>query len=125
MTILEWMGAATRYTFDETIFQKIAVDREISVTQDATTLTFEQKELLTADLIFTAVVLSPSSTSSESMLHNNFQHSYGSESISNEKRNSDIKWMKYIYQKYNDPKFDYLNSISTNKIRIISIQDVI
>jgi len=123
MTILEWLKASSRYTFEDTIFQKIALDREIGVDENATTLTVEQKELLTADIIFTAIMLSPSSTALQLKSHGGFQVQVGSESFSNEKRISDMNFMKSVYKKYNDPKFDLFNT--TQPIQILPIEDIL
>jgi hypothetical protein len=124
MTILDWLKATSRYTFEDTIFQKIAIDREISVTEDVTTLTVEQKELLTADIIFTAVVLSPSSTALQLKSHGGAQYQRGSETISKEKRFIDMNLMKSIYKKYDDPRYYQLSETSA-LIQIIPIEDVL
>ena len=124
MTILEWMKAKTRYNFEDTTFQAIAIDREITDTDDASTLTVRDKELLTADILFTALVLSPSSTSSFSASHNNFQKKEGGETITAASREFDMRWMKSIYAKYADPNYDIINS-SERKIKLLSITDEI
>ena len=122
MTILEWMKVSTRYNFEDTTYEKIGIDREISVADNATTLTIENKELLTADIIFTAVILSPSSTASMSVSHNNFQKTIGSESDTY--RAQKIAYMKAIYKKYGDPNYDLLNDV-VQPIRFIKITDEI
>ena len=122
MTILEWMKVTTRFNFEDTTYEKIGNDREISVADNAMTLTVENKELLTADIIFTAVMLSPSSTASMSVSHNNFQKTIGSESDAY--RAQKIAYMKAIYQKYGDPNYDLLNSV-VQPIRFIKITDEI
>lgn len=125
MTILEWLKASTRYTFEDTTFQAIAIDREINDTaQDVTTLSIRDKELLTADIIFVAIVLSPSNTASKTSSHNNFELQVGSEISSTEKRNFDISMMTSIYKKYEDPKYDLVNG-SKQTIKIIPIEDII
>ena len=122
MTILEWMKVSTRYNFEDTTYEKIGIDREISVANDAMTLTVENKELLTADIIFTAVILSPSSTASMSVSHNNFQKTIGSESDTY--RAQKIAYMKAIYKKYGDSRYDLLNDV-VQPIRFIKITDEI
>ena len=124
MTILEWMKAKTRYNFEDTTFQAIAIDREITDADDASTLTVRDKELLTADILFTVLVLSPSSTSSFSASHNNFQKEEGGETITAASREFDMRWMKSIYAKYADPNYDIINS-SERKIKLLSITDEI
>ena len=122
MTILEWLKASSRYNFEETTFQMIALDREITVTNDVTTLSVRDKELLKADIIFTAVMFSPSSTASQSLQHNNFVKAIGSESDIYQA--SKISYAKSIYLKYNDPKYDVLND-TTPCIKFLKIEDEI
>ena len=81
MTVLEWLKASTRYTFDEKTFVKIAYDRECDPDADVygNSVTKQQRELMTADIIFTAVLLSPSNTASLSQSHNGYQKTIGQE----------------------------------------------
>lgn len=122
MTVLEWLKASTRYTFEDATFVKIALDREITVTDDVTTLSVRDKELLTADMIFSAVMFSPSSTSSQSYQHNGFVRNIGSETDIYQSQK--INYAKSIYKNYGDPKYDALESLNP-KIKTISITDVI
>ena len=65
MTVLEWLKASTRYSFDEPTFVKIALDRDCNPSDDVydpNVVSKRQRELMTADIIFTAVLLSPSNT---------------------------------------------------------------
>lgn len=121
MTILEWLKASTRYTFEETTFQKIALDREINDADDATTLTIRDKELLQADIIFTAVMFSPSSTSSQSASHNGFSKSIGSETDLYQGKK--ISYALSVYKKYEDPNYDILND-SRPTIKLLTIEDI-
>ena len=84
MTVLDWLKGITRYNFEDTTFQTIALGRSVGIDDDISNLNAENKELLTADIIFTAVVLSPSSTSSSSISHGGFQMSKGSETDQNQ-----------------------------------------
>ncbi|MFA6728466.1 MAG: hypothetical protein WCS17_09680 [Prevotella sp.] len=124
MTILEWLKASTRYNFEDIIFQKIALDRGLVETDSATTLSVRDKELLMADMMFIALITSPSSTASQTALHNSFQRTIGTEQNTDEKRKSDIGIMKSIYKKYNDEKY-YLIDGGTKKITFPIIEDLI
>ena len=74
MTILEWMKASTRFSFEDINLKSIALGREINDTSvEVTTLATREKELLRADMILFVFIGSPSSIASESILHNNFQ----------------------------------------------------
>jgi hypothetical protein len=123
MTILEWLSSSCRYSFEENTFMRIALDRGITdVNEDAMTLTKEQKDLMTADIIFTAVLLSPSSTASQSASHNNFQRTVGSET--DIYQSNKISYALGIYKRYNDPNYEVLIS-ARPKIKLLKIIDVI
>ena len=123
MTVLEWLKASTRYTFEEQTFIKIALDRECDPDADVygDDVTKRQRELMTADIIFTAILLSPSNTSSLQQSHNGFQKTVGSEQdfYQDEK----IKYAIKIYNKYDDERAEILEN-SRRKIKFIPIEDV-
>jgi dissimilatory sulfite reductase (desulfoviridin) alpha/beta subunit len=76
---------------------------------------------MTADIIFTAILLSPSNTSSLQQSHNGFQKTVGSEQdfYQDEK----IKYAIKIYNKYDDERAEILEN-SRRKIKFIPIEDV-
>ena len=123
MTVLEWLKASTRYTFEEQTFIKIALDRECDPDADVygDDVTKRQRELMTADIIFTAVLLSPSNTASLSQSHNGYQKTIGQEQdfYQDEK----IKYAIRMYKLYDDEKAEILEGIQ-KKIRFIPIEDV-
>lgn len=126
MTVLEWLKASTRYTFDDATFEKIACDRECNPSSEvySSEVTKRQRELMTADIIFTAVLLSPSNTASISQSHNGYQKSVGQEQdfYQDEK----IKYAIRIYNTYGDDRGDTLEELSNSKkIRTIPIVDII
>ena len=125
MTVLDWLKASTRYTFDTVTFEKIALDRECDPNDDVygERVTKRQRELMTADIIFTAVLLSPSNTASLSQSHNGYQKTVGQEQdfYQDEK----IKYAIRIYNTYGDDRGDALEELqSSKKIRFIPIVDV-
>ena len=123
MTVLEWLKASTRYSFDEQNFIKIALDRDCNPDDNVygDNVTKRQRELMTADIIFTAVLLSPSNTASLSQSHNGYQKTIGQEQdfYQDEK----IKYAISIYQLYGDERAEILESVK-RKIRFIPIEDV-
>lgn len=126
MTVLEWLKASTRYTFDEQTFIKIALDRECDPEWDVygDDVTKRQRELMTADIIFTAVLLSPSNTASLSQSHNGYQKSIGQEQdfYQDEK----IKYAIRIYNTYEDERGDTLEELAHRRmIKFVPIVDVI
>lgn len=121
MTVLEWLKASTRYSFEEQNFIKIALDRECDPDEDVYAVSKRQRELMTADIIFTAVLLSPSNTASLSQSHNGYQKSIGQEQdfYQDEK----IKYAIRIYNIYSDERAEILESVK-RKIKFIPITDV-
>ena len=107
MTVLEWLSSKSRYTFDEKTFISIALDRCCDPDEDAYggRVTQKQKDLMIADTIFEAVMLSPSSTPSLSQSHNGYQKTIA------------------IYKKYDDDKYDVLAG-AAGRIKFIPIVDV-
>lgn len=124
MTVLEWLQASTRYTFEEQTFRKIAIDRECDPDSEVygESVTKKQRELMTADIIFTAVLLSPSNTASLSQSHNGYQKSIGQEQdfYQDEK----IKYAINLYRIYKDERGDILEEATRKKIKFLSIVDV-
>lgn len=126
MTVLEWLKASTTYTrFDESNFVKIALDRGVDPEDDAyddTKVTKRLKELMTADIIFAAVLLSPSNTSSLQQSHNGYQKTVGSEQ--DFYQDDKIKYAIGIYNLYGDERAEVLENMQ-KKIRFIPIEDVV
>lgn len=125
MTVLEWLKASTRYTFETSTFIKIALDRECNPDDDVygSTVTKRQRELMTADIIFTAVLLSPSNTASLQQSHNGFQRTIGQEQdfYQDEK----IKYAIRIYKTYDDERGHDLEEMTKDRrIKFIPIEDV-
>ena len=81
----------------------------------------KQKDLMTADIIFTAVLLSPSSTPSLQQSHNGYQKTVGSET--DYYQDEKIKYAIQIYNKYDDEKAGILESVR-RKIKFLPIEDV-
>lgn len=126
MTVLEWLKASTTYTrFDDSNFMKIALDRGVNPEDDAydeNQVTKRQKELMTADIIFAAVLLSPSNTSSLQQSHNGYQKTIGSEQ--DFYQDDKIKYAIGIYNIYGDERAEVLENMQ-KKINFIPIEDVV
>jgi hypothetical protein len=76
---------------------------------------------MTADIIFAAVLLSPSNTSSLQQSHNGYQKTIGSEQ--DFYQDDKIKYAIRIYNKYDDERADLLEGVR-KKIKFIPIEDV-
>ena len=127
MTVLEWLKASTRYSFEEQNFIKIALDRECSPDADVydeSVVSKKQRELMTADIIFMAVLLSPSNTASLRQTHNGFSRDIGQEQ--DFYQDDKIKYAIRIYNKYDDDRGTMLDELANaKKIRIVPIVDVL
>jgi len=124
MTVLEWLKAGTRYSFEEQNFVRIALDRGCDPNDDVydeSVVSKRQRDLMDADIIYMAVLHSPSNTASLSQSHNGFQKTIGQEQdfYQNEK----IKYAVSIYKLYGDERADVLESVK-RKIKFIPIIDV-
>ena len=108
-------------------FIKIARDRGCDPEDevyDESVVTKRQRELMTADIIFTAVLLSPSNTSSLSQSHNGYQKTIGQEQ--DFYQDDKIKYAIRIYNKYEDDRGDTLAELSDKKkIKFVPIVDVV
>ena len=122
MTVLEWLDASTRYTFKKSTLEKIAFERGCSVNDDVLDVSLETRNLMEADIIYTAILLSPSSTASLSQSHNGYQKTVGQEQDTY--WSTKIKYAIAIYKLYGDPKGDLLSSLQS-KIRVVPIEDVV
>jgi hypothetical protein len=127
MTVLEWLEASTMYSsFTEKNFVKIAMDRGIDPSADVydeTVVTKRERDLMTADLIYTAVLLRPSNTASLSQSHNGFQKTIGSEQ--DFYQDDKIQYAIRIYKKYGDEKAGDLEELAeSKKIKFKAIDDV-
>ena len=123
MTVLEWLEKKTRYSFTEGKFEVLARDRGLEPTDDVYGEKVDRRlrELMEADIIFTAVLLSPSNTASLSQSHNGYQKTIGQEQ--DFYQNDKIKYAIGIYQKYDDDKAEILMNMQ-KKIRFVHIEDV-
>lgn len=126
MTVLEWLQASTMYSsFTEENFIKIAKDRGIDPEADVydeTIITKRERDLLTADLIFTAVLLRPSNTSSVSESHAGYQRSIGQEQ--DFYQDDKIKYAISLYRVYEDERGDILEKATKKAIKFKNIVDV-
>jgi hypothetical protein len=123
MTVLEWLEKRTRYSFEEGNFEVIARDRGLDPSDDIYGENVDKRlrELMEADIIFTAVLLSPSNTASLSQSHNGYQKTIGQEQ--DFYQNDKIKYAIGIYEKYDDERAEMLKGVQ-KKIKFIPIEDV-
>ena len=123
MTVLEWLESSTMYSsFTEKNFIKIALDRGIDPQADIyQDVSKRERDLMSADLIYMAVLARPSDTASLQQSHNGFQNTIGAER--DYYQDEKIKYAIKIYDLYGDEKADILNSVR-RKIKFLPIEDV-
>ena len=123
MTVLEWLTKKTRYSFDKGNLEVIALDRGVSPDDDVYGNNVDKRlrDLMEADIIFTAVLLSPSNTASLSQSHNGYQKTIGQEQ--DFYQDDKIKYAIRIYEMYGDERAGILESVK-RKIRFVPIEDV-
>ena len=123
MTGLEWLKASTRFTLEDMSFEKIARDRHCDPTANAYSVAQNVRDLMTADIIFLAVTMSPSSTSSLSQSHNGYQKTIGSEQ--NFYKSESVKYAMYIYSSNGEGgKAQMLAESQKKPIKLLPIEDV-
>ena len=125
MTVLEWLEASTMYSsFTEKNFVKIAMDRGVDPSEDVyEDVDEEKRELMSADLIYAAVLFRPSNTASLQQSHNGYQKTVGSEQ--DFYQDDKIQYAIRVYKRYNDVKSEDLEQLSNSrKIKTIPIIDV-
>lgn len=126
MTVLEWLESSTMYSsFTENNFVKIALDRGIDPNADVydeSVVTKKDRDLMSADLIYSAVLFRPSDTASLSQSHNGYQKTIGQEK--DYYQDTKIKYAIGIYELYGDERAATLENLQ-KKIRFIPIEDVV
>lgn len=126
MTVLEWLEASTMYSsFTEKNLVKIALDRGVEPTSDVydeSVVTKRERDLLSADLIYAAVLFRPSDTASLQQSHNGYQKTVGQEK--DYYQDTKIKYAIGIYELYGDERAATLENIR-RKIKFIPIEDVV
>lgn len=103
--IIEYMSGLTSFVLDESIFKRIAMDRDVLDVEYVTELTEKQKDLLTADILM-AVYLGPNNIPSLQHQHGQFSTSIGSQTIKD--REGILNWAKRLYAKWGDEKLDLI-----------------
>lgn len=125
MTVLEWLESSTMYSsFTKDNFIKIALDRGISPDADVydeSIVTKRERDLMSADLIYAAVLFRPSDTASLQQSHNGYQKTIGQEK--DYYQDTKIKYAIGIYELYGDERAATLENLQ-RKIKFVPIVDV-
>lgn len=101
--IIEYLSGLTGFVFDKSVLKRIAYDRDVFGVQDYAELDSKTKDLLRADLLYTAYI-SPNVWASSTHAHGSFSQTIGSQTIYTEDREKLYNAFISIYSKYNDSK---------------------
>lgn len=124
MTVLEWLESSTMYSsFSEKNFTKIALDRGVDPSADVyEDVSKKDRDLMSADLIYMAVLFRPSDTASLQQSHNGYQKTIGQEQ--DYYQDTKIKYAIGIYELYGDERAATLENLQ-RKIKFVPIEDVV
>lgn len=103
--IIEYLSGLTQFTFDKAVLKRIALERGVAEIDDFDDLTAQDKDLLRADLLYTAF-LSPNVWASSTQSHGSYTKSIGSQTIYSVDKERLYNLIVGIYSKYNDDKLD-------------------
>lgn len=106
--IIEYLSGLTGFTFDKAVLQRIAFDRGVESVNSYALLDEQKKDLLRADLLYTAY-LSPNVWASASHSHGSFSKTIGSQTLYTEDRERIYNVFMGIYRKYDDVKLSELD----------------
>lgn len=107
--IIEYLSGLTGLVFDKTVLQRIALERGVDDVTDIEELDNKTKDLLRADLLYTAYY-SPSVWASSSNSHGSYTKSIGGQTLSAKDKERLYNIFYYIYKKYEDDKLDELTN---------------
>lgn len=111
--IIEYLSGLTTYVFDKAVLKRIAYDREVSKVNDYAALDQRTKDLLLADVLYTAY-LSPNVIASSTQAHGSFSQTIGSQTIYEQEKERLYNTFFKIYSKYNDDKLEELKDSDSN-----------
>lgn len=106
--IVDYLAGLTAYQFDDRVYKTIAMDRGVLEVPSFSAMSQQTKDLLKADILYTAYT-APTTTASISQSHSGFSQSQGAQTMTN--REVVYNTIYTIYNKYNDPKLEDLESL--------------
>ena len=110
--IIEYLSGLTQFVFDKAVLKRIAYDRDVNDVSDYEELDDKKKELLRADLLFTAYY-SPSVWASSSQSHGSYTKTIGQQTIYASEKERLYNIFSNIYKKYDDPKLEEIQNSDT------------
>ena len=111
--IIEYLSGLTTYVFDKAVLKRIAYEREVEEVTDYAELDQRTKDLLLADVLYTAY-LSPNIIASSTQSHGSYTKSIGSQTTYSAEKERLYNTFFNIYSKYEDDKLEGLQDNSGN-----------
>lgn len=110
--IIEYLSGLTGFVFDKAVLQRIALERDVDEVTDFEELDAKTKDLLRADLLYTAYC-SPNIWASSTQSHGSYTKSIGSQTLYAKEKERLYNMFYHIYSKYNDDKLDEIKNNET------------
>lgn len=107
--IIEYLSGLTGFVFDKAVLKRIAYDRDVMHVTCYGELSEEQRELLRADLLYTAYI-SPNVWASSTHSHGSFTKTIGSQTIYTEDKERLYNAFISVYKKYDDARLSEIES---------------
>ena len=113
INIIEYLSGLTAYVFDKAVLKRIALDRGVLDVEDCSELDQKTRDLLKADLYYTAY-LSPNVWASSTHSHGSFSQTIGSQTVYNEEKERLYNMFMKIYKQYDDDKLSEVSTSDSN-----------
>lgn len=107
--IIEYLSGLTAYVFDKAVLKTIAMDRDVLNVEDYAELDKKTKDLLRADLYYTAY-MSPNVWASATHAHGSYSQTIGSQTLYVEDRERLYNMFMNIYKQYDDDKLSEVSA---------------
>lgn len=114
--IIEYLSGLTQFVFDKAILKRIAYDRDVIEVTDYEELDAKTRDLLRADLLYTAYI-SPNVWASSSQSHGSYTKTVGSQTIYTEDKERLYNTFVGIYKKYEDPMLEEVESSDSGSLQ--------
>lgn len=106
-------GLLAGFVFDKATLERIALDRGVMGVTSYEELDAKTKELLKADLAYSAYY-SPSVWASSTQSHGSYSKSRGSQTVANNDKERLYNIFSSVYKKYDDPVLEQVEAEESN-----------
>lgn len=103
--IIEYLSGLSSFVFDKAVLKRIALDRGAAKVTSYEELDTRTKDLLRADILYTAYI-SPNVWASHTHSHGSYSQTVGSQTIYAEDKEKLYEIFMGIYRKYDDEKLE-------------------